>query len=195
MGILCKIIHHHHVEFFPSNFGRPMIRSIETSSQLWICMANGSRWPRVLIVSPLLCWQTKHSTTKFEHQFSYLDVSMWVPIQSQRIHHLFMSCYPYLLMKCYPYPLIRFQCERNSIIWDVYIHALYVCIFGRISIENHLYIFHHESFKTKIQSCKLLGHWSFLMVWSMRVINLRLESMFLVIIKWINEVTSYTLQS
>jgi len=143
MGIVCKIIHHHHVEFFPSNFGRPMIRSVETSSQLWICMANGSRWPRVLIVSPLLCWQTKHSTTKFEHQFSYLDVSMWVPIQSQRIHHLFMSCYPYLLMKCCPYPLIRFQCERNSIIWDVYIHALYVCIFRRISIENHLYIFHH----------------------------------------------------
>ena len=50
---------------FPCYFGRPIIKSIETYSQCWLNIANGCRRLGILILSPLLYWQTNHSTTNF----------------------------------------------------------------------------------------------------------------------------------
>jgi len=50
---------------FPSDLGKPVIKSIETSSQRWLGMSKGCNKPGVLIVSTLFCWQTKHFSTNF----------------------------------------------------------------------------------------------------------------------------------
>jgi len=51
------------MKLFPSDFGNPVMKSMETSSQRWLGMANGCKRLGVLIVSTLFCWQTKISTT------------------------------------------------------------------------------------------------------------------------------------
>ena len=50
---------------FPSEHGKHVIKSIETSVHLWLGMESGCKRPGVLIVSTLFCWQTKHSAKKF----------------------------------------------------------------------------------------------------------------------------------
>ena len=47
---------------FPSDFGNPVMKSMETSSQHWIGMANGCKRPGVLIFSTWFCWKTKNSS-------------------------------------------------------------------------------------------------------------------------------------
>src|ERR1700731_4124075 len=52
---------------FPSNLGKPVIKSIETSSQCWLGMDKGCNRPWVLIVSTLFCWKTNIRPQTFEY--------------------------------------------------------------------------------------------------------------------------------
>lgn len=58
---------------FHSHLGKPMIKSIETSSQHYLGMNNVCKITIILIVSILFSWKAKHSTTKF--WISYLSPS------------------------------------------------------------------------------------------------------------------------
>jgi len=49
---------------FPLEFNKPMMKSMETSSQHWLGMDNGCKIPGVLIVSTLFCWKTKYSAKR-----------------------------------------------------------------------------------------------------------------------------------
>ena len=50
---------------FHSKLGKHVIKYTKTSSQHWLGIDKGCNRPRVLIVSTLFCWKSKHSTTNF----------------------------------------------------------------------------------------------------------------------------------
>ena len=58
------------------DFGRPVMKSIETSVQIEAGMGNGCNVPGDLTVSPLWCWQMSHLATKVRFPFSCLSKKM-----------------------------------------------------------------------------------------------------------------------
>ena len=107
---------------FPSDLGRPVIKSIETSSQRWLGMTNGCRRPGFLVVLTLFCWQTKYSTT-----------NLW-------ISNLRPSQKKILLDPMVSFKILNYLLEERCAIPKepfVWVGSSYIDISDTCAIENH----------------------------------------------------------
>ena len=140
------------IKLFPSDWGRLVIKYIDTSSQCWHGMLSGCKRPGVLTISTLFCWKTKHSTINL--RTSYLR-------PSQKKCFLTLWC----VFRNHEFPPIGEVCNSKRTFClicdflDIYISDP-CTIVNHFSTKNYLMIW--DPFVSFEWASTLLGYYSIL---------------------------------